>query len=37
LKCRAIQLYTLVISGIVGKWWEIEDFGSKDPLKKLRI
>lgn len=35
LKCKTIQLYTLVISAMVGKWEELKDFGSKDPLKKL--
>jgi len=36
MKCRMVQIYALVISGLVGKWWELEDFGSKDPLKKLK-
>lgn len=33
-QCKLIQLNALVISALVGKWSELTDFGTKDPLKK---
>lgn len=32
-RCRLVQIYSLVIAGMVGNWDKVEDFGSKDPLK----
>lgn len=33
-KSKTIQLYALVMGGMVGDWVNMRDFGSKDPLKK---
>ncbi len=33
-KSKSVQLYALVIAGMVGDWKKMKDFGSKDPIKK---
>lgn len=35
-KTKTVQLYALVIAGIVGDWTKLKDFGSKDPLRKKK-
>lgn len=35
-KCRLVQLYAIAIAGVVGEWQKLKNFGSKDPLKKVR-
>ena len=35
-KCRIVQLYSIAIAGVVGEWTKLKDFGSKDPLRKIK-
>ncbi|MCH7561862.1 MAG: hypothetical protein IIC67_10955 [Thaumarchaeota archaeon] len=35
-KTKTVQLYALVIAGLVGDWTKLKDFGSKDPLRKKK-
>ena len=36
-KYRGIYINTMAISGTIGKWLELEDFGPDDPLRKLKL